>query len=116
VVVPEVWKMNFEDGVEVAAPAWNCEEKVNRYGSVRGLRDEELADPRELERQVIREEFEPVLMLPESKSKNSVRPVVDGAFGVDWGAFSTVDFDRVRPEFDKTRYKGKRQKLARRCG
>jgi hypothetical protein len=105
VVVPEVLKMNVEDGVEVAAPVWNCEEKVNRYGSVPGLPDDELADPYELERQVIREEFEPVLMLPESKTKNSVRPVVDESFGVDWGAFATVDFDRNRPEFDKARYK-----------
>jgi hypothetical protein len=100
--------MNFEDGVEVAEPAWNCEQKVNRYGSVPGLADEELADPFELERQVIREEFEPVLMLPESKAKNSVRPIVDEAFGVDWGAFATVDFDRIRPEFDKCRYKAEK--------
>jgi hypothetical protein len=100
--------MNVEDGVEVASPAWNCEEKVNRHGSVRGLPDEELADPVELERQVIREEFEPVLMLPARRSRHSVLPVVDEAFGVDWGAFSTVDFDRIRPEFDKARYKAEK--------
>jgi hypothetical protein len=83
VVVTEEIKMRIEDGVVVAAPAWNCEEKVNRYGSVPGLEDEELAHPYELERQIIREEFEPVLMLPESKSKDTVRPVVDESFGVD---------------------------------
>jgi hypothetical protein len=108
VVVPEVVKMNVEDGVEVAAPVWNCEEKVNRYGSVPGLADDELADPVELERQVIREEFEPVLMLPSKGLRHSVLPVVDEAFGVDWGAFATVDFDRIRPEFDKARYKAEK--------
>jgi hypothetical protein len=66
------------------------------------------ADLHELERQAIREEFEPVLMLPERKSKNSILPVVDESFGLDWGAFGTVDFDRIRPEFDKCRYKAEK--------
>jgi hypothetical protein len=97
--------MKIEDGVEVAAPAWNCEQKASRFGSVPGLADDELADPCELERQVIREAFEPVLMLSEKRSQRSVFPVVDESFGVDWGAFASVDFDRIRPEFDKARYK-----------
>lgn len=63
--------MNVEDGVVVAAPAWNCEQEVNRFGSVPGLEDEEFADPYELERQVIRGEFEPVLMLPQKRSPRS---------------------------------------------
>ena len=32
-------------------------------------------------------------------------PSIDEYFGVDWGAFGTVDFDRIRPEFDKALYK-----------
>jgi hypothetical protein len=72
--------MNFDNGVEVAVPAWNCEQKVNRYGSVPGLDDEEFADPYELEQQVIRDEFKPVLTLPDHRSQRSVIPVVDESF------------------------------------
>ncbi len=80
----------------------------NRYGSVPGLDDSELADPDELERQVLREEFAPILALPVKGSKGGLRPQVDESGGVDWGAFGTVDFDRYRDGFDKTRYKADR--------
>ena len=88
-------------------------ERKNRYGSVPGLDDEELADPDELERQVYREEFEPVLILPRKGSRQGFRPAVDESGGVDWGAFGTVDFDRLKPEFDTVRYKAQklREKL-----
>jgi len=36
-------------------------EQANRYGSVEGLEDDELADPEELERQVFAEEWAPIL-------------------------------------------------------
>ncbi len=36
----------------------------NRFGSVEGLYDSELADPDELEMQVFKQEFEPILALP----------------------------------------------------
>ncbi|MCY2950605.1 MAG: hypothetical protein NTU53_01350 [Planctomycetota bacterium] len=42
-------------------------QKQNRYGSVPDLDDEELADPDELERQVMAEEWWPVLMIPTKK-------------------------------------------------
>ena len=77
----------------------------NRYGSVQGLDDAELADPDELEREVMLEEWGPVLALPVKGSRSWIRPVVDEAGGVDWGAFGTVDFDRYRGGFDKVRYK-----------
>jgi hypothetical protein len=32
-------------------------------------------------------------------------PVVDESLGVDRGAYATVDFVRIRREFDKARYK-----------
>jgi hypothetical protein len=76
--------------------------------SRRGLADEGPEEPFELERQVIREELEPVLTLPNRQSQRSVFPVVDESFGVDWGAFATVDFDRIRPDFDKARYKAEK--------
>ena len=54
-----------EDEVEdVPVSALLHEERRNRYGSVPGLDDEELADPAELERQVYLQEFGPVLALP----------------------------------------------------
>ena len=77
----------------------------NRYGSVPGLDDTELADPNELEREVMLEEWAPVLVLPVKGNRSGIRPVVDEAGGIDWGAFGTVDFDRYRGGFDKVRYK-----------
>jgi hypothetical protein len=79
--------------------------KGNRYGSVPGLDDSELADPDELERQVVMQEFGPVLALPIKTSKSGIRPEIDENGNVDWGAFGTVDFDRYSGGFDKARYK-----------
>jgi len=80
------------------------EDRKNRYGSVPGLDDEELASPEELERQVFLEEWGPILALPTRSRRGWIRPTIEDGH-VDWGAFATVDFDRVRPEFDKVRYK-----------
>ena len=91
--------------VVVAESAFLRRERKNRYGSVPGLDDNELADPDELERQVLRQEFGPVLVLPVAKSKSCIRPNIDQDGGIDWGAFGTVDFDRYSGGFDKVRYK-----------
>ncbi len=91
--------------VVVAESALLRRERKNRYGSVPGLDDSELADPNELERQVLRQEFGPVLALPVAKSKSCIRPNIDQDGSVDWGAFGTVDFDRYSGGFDKVRYK-----------
>jgi len=81
------------------------EECVNRYGSVAGLEDGELADPWELERCIRQEEWGPVLALPERTQARSIRPAIDEDGGLDWGAFGTVDFDRHRSKPDKTQHK-----------
>lgn len=78
--------------------------RKNRYGSIPDLPDEELADPEELERQVYREEFGPVLTLP-VRGGQSFRPNVDENGELDWGAFGTVDFERTMPQPDQTRNK-----------
>ena len=91
------------DGVPVSALL--SVGRKNRYGSVPELDDEELADPAELERAVILEEWGPVLALPVKGRKDGILPAVDESGGVDWGAFGTVDFERTMPEFDKARYK-----------
>ena len=77
-------------------------QRPNRYGSIEGLPDEELADPDELERLYLMEEFAPVLALPEKKTRKSwIRPNIDEDGKIELGAFGTVDFDRYRPKFDK---------------
>ena len=81
------------------------EDRQNRYGSVPGLDDNELADPNELEKQVLRQEFAPVLTLPATGGECFMRPSIDQDGSVDWGAFGTVDFDRYSGGFDKVRYK-----------
>ena len=78
--------------------------RKDKYGSVPGLDDEALADPDELERQVLREEWAPVLVLPVPNSKK-FNPAWDWSVDVDFNAFASVDFERTQPEFDKVRYK-----------
>ena len=85
-----------EEGEEVVPPAWLI--PVNRYGTVEGLEDDELASPQELERIYYRELWGPVLLLPEKRTHNSGWY---GSVDVDYNAFATVDFDRMRPQFDK---------------
>jgi hypothetical protein len=94
----------YED-IVVPESALLRRETGNRYGSVPGLDDSELADPDELERQVLMKEFGTVLALPVKTSKSSIRPEVDENGNVDWGAFGTIDFDRYSGGFDKARYK-----------
>ena len=97
----------FEDECEVddvpVSPLLS-EERRNRYGSVPGLDDEELAEPWELERQVMLQEWGPVLMLPVRGRQGGFRPELDED-GMEWGAFASVDFERTMPELDKARYK-----------
>ena len=98
------------EGVVVPESALLKAEKRNLYGSVPGLDDDELANPTELERQVYREEFGPVLALPARGTKRGMCPDVAEDGGVDWGAFASVDFQRNMPEFDKARYKAEKLK------
>jgi len=97
-------KLLIEEGIVMPESVLLKRERPNRYGSVPGLDDSELLSPDELERQVYRQEFEPVLALPVESSKSWIRPVVDGDGEVDFGAFGTVDFERRYP-FNKILYK-----------
>jgi len=100
-------KNEFEDELDVEdvpVSALFAEGRKNRYGSVPGLDDDELASPEELERQVFFAEWGPILALPCRSSRGWIQPTVEDGY-VDWGAFASVDFERVRPEFDKARYK-----------
>ncbi|MDM8001082.1 MAG: hypothetical protein QUS33_14130 [Dehalococcoidia bacterium] len=103
----------FEDEFEVdgvpVSPLLS-RQRSNRYGSVPGLDDEELASPEELERQITMEEWWPILRLPVRHRKCAIQPHIDEYFGVDWGAFATVDFERYAGQFDKARYKADKLK------
>ena len=103
----------IENDIKVPGSALLQRERKNRYGSVCGLDEEELADPDELERQVMVELFAPVLALPVRRQHGGIQPNMDESGAVDWGAFGTVDFERIAPAFDKVRYKAEkaREKL-----
>ena len=95
------------EGVVVPESALLRRERKNPYGSVEGLDDEELADPAELERQVFRQEWGPVLDLPLKGTGRWIKPAIDENGQVDWGAFGTVDWDRTTPDFDKAKCKAR---------
>ena len=90
--------------VVVAESALLKRVRKDRYGSVPGLDDSELADPDELERQVYKQELAPILALPVQGNRSSIRPAIDEDGSLDWGAFGTVDFERMYP-FNKVLYK-----------
>jgi hypothetical protein len=106
------------DGVVVPESPLLRTQKTNRYGSVEGLPDEELADPAELERLYLIQEFAPVLALPEKKARKSwIRPNIDEDGKIELGAFGTVDFDKYKPKFDKMLCKADwlREEVANQC-
>lgn len=98
-----------EDEIEDVPVSPRLCEQRNKYGSVPGLDDEELAAPEELERQIMLQEWGPVLMLPVRGKHGGFLPEVD-EHGMDVDAFGTVDFARTMPEFDKARYKAEKLK------
>jgi len=90
------------EGIVVPESPLLIRQRTNRYGSIEGLPDEELADPEELERQYLKQKVAPVLALPERKARKGwIRPNIDEDGKIDWGAFGTVDFDKYKPKFDK---------------
>ena len=95
----------IKQGVVVPQSLLLRRSSADQYGHVPGIPDEDLADPYELERQVYLEELGPILALPVRNKGAWIRPALDGDGGVDWGAFGTIDFQRMVPEFDKARYK-----------
>lgn len=70
------------------------------YGSVGGLEDEELADPHELERQVMIAEWRPILQLPVRSLGGGIRSAVDEFGRLDWGALDKALYkaDRLQEE------------------
>lgn len=99
-----------EDGEVVPDPTVVTVDRDMSYGSVPGLTEEELADPVELERQVMLQEWGPILALPPAEKRCCIRPTVDEDGDLDWGAFGTVDFHRQRPTLDRAWRKAERLK------
>ena len=79
--------------------------RADDYGKVPDLDDEELADPCELERQAIAQQWGPILALPVRAKGRWVQPRPAESGDVDFNAFATVDFDRLQPDFDRAKYK-----------
>jgi len=105
----EEMELMLEEDEEVAGEEFVAQrEPANRYGGVPGLDDSELADPDELEQQVMLEEWGPVLLLPVRGRSRGIRGVVDESGELDFGAFGTVDFERTMGRFDKARYKAEK--------
>jgi hypothetical protein len=93
--------IEFEDGIEAVPPAWV--KPVERYGVIEGFDENDYASPKELERIYYEQLWGPVLMLPEQKKSDNAAWKCYG--DLDYNAFASVDFDRMRPEFNKIKYK-----------
>jgi hypothetical protein len=106
-------KMNEQKTVEpyqsivVPTPVLVRVEKKDKWGHVPGLDDSELADVDELERAVLQAEWGPVLELPVQGKQGGFRPDVDED-GFVFGAFASVDFERIKPGFSKVQYRAQK--------
>ena len=86
--------------------------RPDRYGTVEGLGEDELASPEELERMVFKQMWKPVLDLPVKFRGNWIKPQYDEALGgFDLGAFGTIDFERLCPFTPAKKAKYKADKL-----
>ena len=101
-------KFEVHNGVEVPASPLLRRERKNKYGSIPGLDDEELADPDEIERQVILEELGALMMVPVKSRQCWITPVNDESLGIYWGPFESADFLSGQPDVDKCRYKAQK--------
>jgi hypothetical protein len=94
-----------EGEIEVPASPLIRLERNTGWGGVEGLEADELLDEAELERWLTWQEWGPIMALPVKKPHSAIRPTIDESGHVDWGAFGTVDFERMYGPFDKVRYK-----------
>ena len=78
------------DGVVVPASALRQQQRQERYGSVEGLPDEELAEPDELERVMYKEMWGPILALPRQRYERAIRANLGEDGRLEWGAFGRL--------------------------
>lgn len=62
------------------------------YGVIEGVEEGELAEPEELERVALAQEWAPVLLLPRKGTRNHVVGDVTAVMPVRFGSFATVAF------------------------
>lgn len=94
-----------EEQIEGVWPGPVVPVQAGGYGGVEGLDDEELADEQELEKMAFIADWGPILRLPCEEPRSGIRPVIDESGHLDWGAFGTVDFERLYGRFNKAKYK-----------
>ena len=87
--------------------------RLDKYGTVEGLDEDELLTSGELDRMVFKQMWKPVLDLPVKHRDNWIRPQYDEYLGgYDLGAFGTIDFARICmfTPAKKARYKAEKLK------
>lgn len=99
----ELW-FSGDDIVVVESTVLKLEQD-NTYGTVPDLDIEELADPEELVQQVEIQEWCLISNLTVHRDTKPYQAIVDENGNLDLGAFGTVDFERIKPEFNKILYK-----------
>ena len=88
------WKVISEDG-----------RRISEWMSKLGLMGDDDATPEQLERLAFMMDWGPIMELPVRNHRGQIRPAIDEQGQLDWGAFGTVDFERLRGPFDVARYK-----------
>jgi hypothetical protein len=91
------WRVVNEDG-----------KRISEWMSKLGLADEDEATPEQLERLAFIMDWGPIMELPVRSNRGRLRPAIDENGQLDWGAFGTVDFERLREPFDVARFKADR--------
>ncbi len=79
--------------------------RLSEWMSKLGLMGDEDATLVQLERLAFMMDWGPIMELPVRNDRGRIRPAIDENGQLDWGAFGTVDFGRLREPFDVARYK-----------
>jgi hypothetical protein len=79
--------------------------RVSEWMSKLGLMGDDDAAPEQLERLAFMMDWGPIMELPVRNHRGQIRPAIDEQGQLDWGAFGTVDFERLRGPFDVAGYK-----------
>jgi hypothetical protein len=91
------WRVVNEDG-----------KRISEWMSKLGLMGEYEATQTQLERLAFMMDWGPIMELPVRSNRGRLRPAIDENGQLDWGAFGTVDFERLREPFDVARFKADR--------
>ena len=88
------WKVVNEEG-----------RRISEWMGKLGLMGDEDATLVQLERLAFMMDWGLIMELPVRTHRGQIRPAIDENGQLDWGAFGTVDFERLREPFDVARYK-----------